>query len=184
MAKLLSLSRAARLAGVSRGELQKRIREEDLKTFEGELSVGLLLQLYPHIDMEADPMLEKVRRIWAEAKPKTHYSDGWMPDPEVLMARLHDFQTVLMKTKSSLDAAEELVLQLRSGLEQALQEADNGLRNRVEALCRQLGRALPAPNPAREREAALFAKDVLLSLISAAVKLLSHTRWMWLRRIE
>ena len=88
MSKLLSLSRAARLAGVSRGELQKRIREEDLKTFEGELTVELLLQLYPHIDLEADPMLEKVRRIRAEAKPKTHYSDGWMPDPEVLMTRL------------------------------------------------------------------------------------------------
>ena len=30
-------------------------------------------------------MLEKVRRIRTEAKPKIHQSDGWMPDPEVLM---------------------------------------------------------------------------------------------------
>lgn len=172
MAKKLSLSRAARLANVSRGDLQARLRDLQLNMFEGEISVADLLKAYPEIDMERDPVLERVALVREEAFSKRGRTDSALPDPEVLMARLHDFQTVLMKTKASLDAAEELVLQLRSGLDQALHEDNDGLRSRVEALSRQLGRALPAPNPAREREAALFAKDVLLSLISATVKLL------------
>ncbi len=109
MPQLLSLSRAARLAGISRGELQKRIRKEDAKTFEGKLSVDVLLELYPHIDMETDPVLERVKKIRADAKPKAHYSDGWMPDPEVLMSRLKEFQHTLVQTKSSLNASEALV---------------------------------------------------------------------------
>ena len=36
MHELLTLSRAARLVGVSRGELQKRIRDNELNTFEGQ----------------------------------------------------------------------------------------------------------------------------------------------------
>jgi CDP-4-dehydro-6-deoxyglucose reductase len=172
MPKKLSLSRAARLANVSRGDLQARLRDLELNMFEGEISVADLLKAYPEIDMERDPVLERVALVREEAFSKRGRKDSSLPDPEVLMARLHDFQTVLMKTKASLDAAEELVRELRRGLEQALQEDTGGLRERIEALSHRLGRALPAPNPAREREAALFAKDVLLSLISATVKLL------------
>ena len=142
MPKLLSLSRAARLAGVSRGELQKRIREEDLKTFEGELTVELLLRLYPHIDLEADPMLEKVRRIRAEAKPKTHFSDGWMPDPEVLMTRLKEFQHVLVQTKAALNNSDALLQQTLDDLNAAAQAPEEQLREQLLRCSANLERAM------------------------------------------
>jgi len=172
MPKLLSLSRAARLAGVSRGELQKRIREEDLKTFEGELTVDLLLQLYPHIDMEADPMLEKVRQIRNEAKPKTHYSDGWMPDPEVLLTRLKEFQHVLVQTKSALNSSDALLQETLDDLVTAVEAPDNQLRKSVLACIAKLNKAMQRVERAEDARAALFAKDIMLKIVSASVRLL------------
>ena len=40
MTQLLSLSRSARLAGVTRAEIQRHIRRGDLTTFEGEIAVS------------------------------------------------------------------------------------------------------------------------------------------------
>ena len=37
MPRLITLSRAARLVGVKRGALQKKIQQGELRTFEGEL---------------------------------------------------------------------------------------------------------------------------------------------------
>jgi CDP-4-dehydro-6-deoxyglucose reductase len=82
MPKALSLSRAARLAGVSRGELQDRVRQMDIPTFEGQIAVEQLLRAYPSIDMERDPVLERIDLIKAKARPKTRYSDQWLPQPE------------------------------------------------------------------------------------------------------
>ena len=168
MPKLLSLSRAARLAGVSRGELQKRIREEDLKTFEGELTVELLLRLYPHIDLEADPMLEKVRRIRAEAKPKTHFSDGWMPDPEVLMTRLKEFQHVLVQTKAALNNSDALLQQTLDDLNAAAQVPEEQLREQLLRCSANLERAMQRVERAEDARAALFARDVMLKIVSAS----------------
>ena len=172
MAKLLSVSRAARLAGVSRGELQKRIREEKVETFEGELTVELLLQLYPHIDLDADPMLEKVRAIRSEAKPKSHYSDGWMPDPEILMKRLKEFQHVLVQTKSALNASDALLQETLTELQTALQRDDEAMREAVLAATSHLTRAMQRAERAEDASAALFAKDMLLKIVSASVRLL------------
>ena len=172
MAKLLSLSRAARLAGVSRGELQKRIREEDLKTFEGELTVSLLLQLYPHIDLEADPMLEKVRRIRTEAKPKIHQSDGWMPDPEVLMTRLREFQHVLVQTKSALNSSDALLQETLEDLNAAVDAPEDQLHRNVVACIAKLEKAMQRVERAEDARAALFAKDIMLKIVSASIRLL------------
>ena len=63
MSQLLTLSRAARLAGVSRGELQKQIRELAFETFDGYRAVEDLLRAYPEVVIDHDPTLERVERI-------------------------------------------------------------------------------------------------------------------------
>jgi len=103
------LSRAARLAGVTRSELQKKLRDNDIETFEGKLTVSNLLAIYPDADLESDPVFERVQQIKADARPKRDYSDGWLPEPEVLMTRLKEINSVLMRTKSSLNYAEQIL---------------------------------------------------------------------------
>ena len=79
MTQLLSLSRAARLAGVTRSELQKRIRRGEITTFEGEIEVSDLLRVYPEVSLEQSGDLERVERIKANALPKSHQGDGVLP---------------------------------------------------------------------------------------------------------
>jgi len=172
MPNLLSLSRAARLAGISRGELQKKIRQEDAKTFEGKLTVDLLLELYPHIDMDRDPVLERVHKIQAEAKPKKHYSDGWMPDPEVLMSRLKEFQHTLVQTKAALNASEILMQETLTVLNAASAASDEQLRHEVSNCIAHLEKAMRRAERADDARAALFAKDAMLKIVTASVRLL------------
>lgn len=167
----LPLSRAARLAGVSRGDLQARLKRLELEMFEGKISVADLLKAYPDIDIEADPTLERLALIREEAFAKRGRKDSRLPDPEVLMARLQDFQTVLTKTKAALNLAEQLVHELNEGLREALAAGDTALRPHVAELQRRLDRGIGATPAISDREAALFAKDALLSLMSASVTL-------------
>ena len=52
MSQLLSLSRAARLVGVNRSELQKRVKQGDLTAFDGMVTVDNLLASYPGVQLE------------------------------------------------------------------------------------------------------------------------------------
>jgi CDP-4-dehydro-6-deoxyglucose reductase len=117
-------------------------------------------------------MLEKVRTIRSEAKPKTHYSDGWMPDPEVLMKRLKEFQHVLVQTKSALNASDALLQQTLDDLLSALQGDDVVLREAVIAAASHLTKAMQRVGRAEDARATLFAKDMLLKIVSASVRLL------------
>lgn len=167
----LSLSRAARLANVSRGELQARLKALNLNIFEGAIRTADLLTAYPEIDMDSDPVLERVALIREEAFAKRGRRDTALPSPEVLMSRLQDFQTVLTKTKAQLNLATELVQSLRDELETALHSDPDDLRPQVERLVVRLSKAIPDEQRGGDREAALFAKNALLSLMSATVKL-------------
>lgn len=169
MPQLLSLSRAARLAGVSRGELQEKIRSLALETFEGQIQMGDLLRVYPHIDPDEDPVFERVQAIKTLARPKRKYSDGWLPEPEVLMSRLREFQEVLVRTKSDLNAAQDLLSELTQALGALAQIPDAGLREAVAQLTRGLRTASVLAGPARDARAELFAKDALLKIMAAAV---------------
>ena len=172
MPNKLSLSRAARLAGVSRGELQKRIREEDAETFEGQLTIEVLLELYPHINMDADPVLERVQRIKAAAKPKRHYSDGWMPDPEVLMSRLNEFQHTLVQTKSALNASETMLQETLEELSEAMQEPSEQLREKVELCIERLEKTMQRAERADDARAALFARNAMLKIVTSSIRVL------------
>ncbi len=94
-------------------------KEEEAKTFEGKITLEVLQRLYPHIDLETDPELDRVQRIKAEARPKRRYGDGWIPEPKMLMRRMRAFHRSLVQTKSTLNTAEsDLVLEAtEAGLE-------------------------------------------------------------------
>ena len=131
MPKLLSISRAARLAGVSRAEIQQRVREKDAKVFEGKISMEVLQELYPHLELEADLILDRINRIKAEAKPKSRYSDGWLPDRETLLSRLKGFHHALVHARSALNASEVLINDALDELTRSTNASEPQLRNSV-----------------------------------------------------
>ena len=67
MTQWLTLSRAARLIGVPRGELQREIRDGRLPANDGMVSTAGLLALYPQMNLEESGAFERVTRLKEEA---------------------------------------------------------------------------------------------------------------------
>lgn len=175
MTQLLSLSRAARLAGVTRAEIQKRIRRGELTTFEGELAVSDLLRVYPHVSLENDDALERVEGIKARAVPRSHQGDTVLPSPQVLVSRLKSLSAVLTEKVSALDATEALLDDVEKRLEALTDSAEPpstaaSLRETLKWLANTRRELAEHPEP--DSRAQLLAKDTFLRLIAANVKLI------------
>ena len=112
----LSLSRAARLAGVTRADLQRRIRRGEIATFEGSVAVSDLLRAYPAVSLDSDSALERVERIKTDALPKTDSQDAVLPSPELLVARLRAMSQTLVEHMTALGAAQTLLDQVSERL--------------------------------------------------------------------
>lgn len=73
--RLLDIARAARLAGVTREEIQRLIAEGELDAFEGKVDSVRLAEIYPEIDERPASMLEFVSQIKEDAMWKTALPD-------------------------------------------------------------------------------------------------------------
>jgi CDP-4-dehydro-6-deoxyglucose reductase len=168
----LSLSRAARLAEVSRAEIQRRIRRGDITTFEGQVAVSDLLRIYPSVTLERSGKLEQVEQIKANAEPRTHEGDTRLPSPKVLVARLKSLSGMLVQKLAVLDALEALVADLERGLRHLA--ADGASGPQLEALLaeidRRRGEIAALPNDDGRKH--LLAKDTFLRIMAANVKLI------------
>ncbi len=171
MPQLLPLSRAARLVGVSRGVLQRRIRDNELETFEGQVKVSDLLRVFPEVHLEDDSALERVNLIKASAT----YGDSdrmELPAPEVLAKRLASLSRELIEAKTELGDYSELVADLEKRLESFVRCPEGQLREQARALAAWLRAqgAQRARVPKRNTE--LLTKDTFLRLLAAEVKIL------------
>ncbi|HEX8989882.1 MAG TPA: 2Fe-2S iron-sulfur cluster-binding protein [Rhodocyclaceae bacterium] len=132
MTRMLSLSRAARLVGVTRVALQKKISEGLLDAFEGQVAEESLLQAYPHVSIEDDSRIEQL--VPTRAQIRSARATERMPSREVLAARLAALGNDLSDAKASaaryrkvVDALDERLRQWDSGSEE-LQAAALSLR--------------------------------------------------------
>ncbi len=101
MSQLLTLSRAARLVGVTRGALQKKIKDGDLPTFEGMVAPADLLRAYPQTHLEDNTLLEHLAQIKESAFAK-RIRERILPDPEVLAVRLAEIGRELAQARAQL----------------------------------------------------------------------------------
>lgn len=170
----LSLSRAARLAGVTRGELQARIRRGEISTFEGAVPIEDLLRTFPSISLDDDSALERVERIKADATPRLGVTDAALPEPRILLSRLRGLSDGLASRIAALDAAEALLEQVGERLTQlasltsdrqaaAVQEAAEWFANRRRDL---------SIEAAPTGQARLLAADAFLRVLAANVRLI------------
>jgi CDP-4-dehydro-6-deoxyglucose reductase len=170
----LTLSRAARLAGVTRAELQRRIRRGEITTFEGSVSVKDLLRVFPAVSLHDDAAFERVQQIKSEALPKTESRDSVLPSAQVLVSRLRAMSETLAMRLTALSAAETLLEEVGERLDSLGQTPADALPARVAQTVTWFAeaRAGLARAPAPADEAQLFAKDTLLRLMAAHVKLI------------
>lgn len=101
MSQLLTLSRAARLVGIARGALQKRIKDGELPTFEGMVAPDDLLRVYPQAHLEDNTLLEHLMHIKDSAFAR-RVRERVLPDPEVLAVRLAELAHELANARAQL----------------------------------------------------------------------------------
>lgn len=102
MPQLLTLSRAARLVGVTRGALQKKIKAGELATFEGMVAAPDLQRVFPETRLEDHAALERYALIKDTAYAR-RIRERILPDPEVLAARLTQISRDLARAKGLVD---------------------------------------------------------------------------------
>lgn len=167
MSQLMHLSRAARLAGVTRVALQKKIKEGALPSFEGMVTAEGLLQVYPETQFEDNTFFERM------ARPK-EVAFGLralerMPGKEVLAARLAS----LGKDFSEAQAELKRYRAIAEGLEQQLdqwQGAGAEVQAAAAALRTWLHRALHA-DAGRAGSPSLAIRDSFLRVMAAHVRM-------------
>lgn len=170
----LSLSRAARLAGVTRAELQRRIRRGEITTFEGAVAVEALLRAYPAVSLTDDATLERVERIKSDAQPKLNSGETALPSPEVFLARLRG----LSETLAERIAANELADALLDQVGERLAGLANQSAERLPEALREIhdwfvdARRQLTLNPVPDGRAQLLARDTFLRIMAANVKLI------------
>ncbi len=167
MPQLLTLSRAARLVGVARGALQKRIKTGELPTFEGLVAAADLHRLFPNARFEDEDLFERYALI-KDAAYTRRLRERILPDPEVLAARLTQISRDLARAKGLVEEYRGLLgrLEGRLGdLERAgAQDATalrTWLRHELEQGLRQAHEAQP-----------LVVEDSVLRIMTAHVRLL------------
>ena len=170
MAKLLNVHRAARLVGVTRGALQKKIQDGELATHEGMVTLDELHRAFPEAILEDNTVLEQMQQIKDLAFGR-RVMDRTLPDKEVLAARLHDLSKELIETKALLKHAQSMLDGLDRQLDSQLtpgQEISSLAPQLKEWLHEQRMQTPPASDAAR----ALLIRDSFLRVISAQVHVL------------
>ena len=101
MSQLLSLSRAARLVGVNRSELQKRVKLGELEAFDGMVSIDNLLAAYPRAQLENNTEYSRVLLIKEKAFGKRVF-ERYMPDVETLATRVNELSRELTLSQTQV----------------------------------------------------------------------------------
>ena len=170
MAKLLNLHRAARLVGVTRGALQKKIQDGELDAFDGVVTLDALHRAYPDAALDDNTVLEQVEQIKDGAFSR-RVMEHTLPDREVLAARLHDLSRELVETKAMLKHVQGLLSGMGALLDEWAEQADERATTAAK-LKDWLQTQRMQTQPTTDAASALLIRDSFLSVVSAQVKML------------
>lgn len=168
MPQLLSLSRAARLVGVTRGALQKKIQNGDLASFDGTVTVDDLLAAYPGAQLEDNSEFDRVTYIKERAFGKRVFERS-LPEAEVLAARLTELSRELVGSQGRTRRFDTLLERLRARLGEIESEGSGEVKAAVAVLRDWLKAEVAAamepgyPNP-------LAVRNGFLRVMSAHVR--------------
>ncbi|MDZ4251303.1 MAG: 2Fe-2S iron-sulfur cluster-binding protein [Sulfuritalea sp.] len=161
MSQRLTLSRAAHLLGISRMALQKRIREGELPSFDGMVSVDDVQRVWPQLDLEESGSFEKTRAIREDAFAR-RLRERVLPSQEALARRLFAQGQELAELQRTLTRYHALFEALQARLAAA---PTPGAAELADLLDAGLAQALAATAPGAD----VSALDAMLRVMSAHV---------------
>jgi CDP-4-dehydro-6-deoxyglucose reductase len=161
----LTLWRAAQLVGVSRGVLQKRIREGELASNEGLVSSEELLRCYPQAELEDSGAFERVSTIKETAFAR-RVRERTLPSQEVLAQRLFAQSQELADVRRHLQRYHQLVIALQERIHALACDGGGAALRTLDAF---VGQGL-AEVLATESADVLAIMDDMLKVMSAHVR--------------
>jgi CDP-4-dehydro-6-deoxyglucose reductase len=161
MSQWLTISRAAHLLGISRVALQKRIRDGELPSFDGMVTVDDVQRAWPQLDLDESGSFEKTRAIREDAFAR-RLRERVLPTQETLAQRIFVQGQELAELQRTLTLYHRLFETLRARLDGTPAPAAADL---AQLLDEGLARALSAPAPGGD----VVALDAMLRVMSAHV---------------
>ncbi len=171
MSRLLTVSRAARLVGVSRNQLQKQIANGELQSFEGMVDIDELGKLYADVELEDNTIIEKIETIIDNALKKARGGNLrklLAPDLSTLARRVVSLYRDLNRQTRQTNALLRLIEETRNKLAEI---ENNPQKEQIAALREHIRRQLDSELK-DSAEDALSMQDAVLRVIAAQVHLL------------
>ncbi len=169
MAQLIPISRAARLVGLKRGTLQRKIRDGELSTFEGMIDLNELLRCFPYAQVEDNTMVERMESIIERASNRARSRPAVLPDNETLAARLAAVSRRLAAAETELDRYRSLA----RSIQQKLVEIERSPRADTDPALAEFRnwfyRTLQTQNPGGVPAERFFVEDTFLRIMAAHV---------------
>lgn len=176
MPQLLSVFRAARLVGVTRGTLQRKLHDEGTATFEGKIRIDDLLSLFPKTELQHDSEYERVQHIKKHAFAK-RVREHLLPDADILTNRVAELGRELASTRAHLaqyqTILEQITVRLREAGEAPSKKEVHGLLHWIKGTLAEP----PMPNDPRKD---LFINDTVLRIMAAHIKIQPSNHEFWL----
>lgn len=170
MSDLLSLNRAARLVGVSRADLQKKIQRGEMFSFDGRVAIGALLLCYPDAQLEDTAEFKRVTQIKERAFGKRVFERA-LPDAEVLASRITELSKTLAHSQTQLKQFNTLLERLWDKFGELEGQCHGETRTQMESLkCWIKHEVAEAMQPGFSNP--LVIKDGILRVMTAQVTLL------------
>lgn len=113
MARHLSLSQAARLIGITRKDIQKKIQDNELRVMEGTVLFDDLRKAYPDAQFEDNTMLEKTQKLMQDAVYKMSKAEHEGARIEALSKRVYKLNQSLAKEQARAEYFEQILNHLR-----------------------------------------------------------------------
>jgi CDP-4-dehydro-6-deoxyglucose reductase len=177
MPEKLPVFRAARLVGVSRNTLRKKIRQENVSTFEGTISVADLLTLYPEADLSKDSEYERIQHIKDTAFAR-RVRESVLPDSETLGSRLSDLGRTLVETRAHLSQYTIVLEQVAKRL--AIMGSGKDSQKDIHELLNWIKSNIPTSESITSPEQELLAHNMVLGIMSAHIKVQPSNHEFWL----
>ena len=133
MIDLLTIWRAAQVVGVSRGALQKKIRDGELASSEGMVSTEELLRVFSNVVFKEHGEFERVTRIKEQAYGR-RVREHLLPSQDVLAQRLFAQSEELADMRRHLQSYHNLVIALQAQIRELAAKSDNPTLRELQLL--------------------------------------------------
>ena len=129
MTQFLTLNKTIRKIGVKRSTLQKQIRNGELPTFEGKITVIDLLRIYPDAKLEDNSLIERIEEIKEKAVKHRHREEAKIVTSEILMTRFNTLKEEYITTKADLEKYIKLIKTISQKINDIEKQDDANLRS-------------------------------------------------------